>query len=45
MELRIEVKNDLDRSEFEAKLNDKLLLRRLSKLADKMKDLRSAGKI
>ena len=45
MELRIEVENDFDRSEFEAKLNDKLLLRRLSKLADKMKDLRSAGKI
>ena len=44
-ELSIEVENDFDRGEFERRLNDPLVLRRLSKLADKLSDLRSAGKI
>ena len=44
-ELPIQVENDFDRAEFERKLNDLLVRRRLRKLADKLSDLRSAGKI
>ena len=43
--LVIETEGDSDRDEFERKLADPLLLRRLGKLADALIPLRSAGKI
>lgn len=44
-ELPMQLENNFDRAEFERKLNDPLVLRRLSKLADKLSDFRLAGKI
>lgn len=44
-QLAIEATNHFDRCEFEAKLHDPLVLRRLGKLADALIALREAGQI